>query len=110
MADKLVFSTNTGDRRKPPVSPDTSLSLPPRQQTLKIMRDNKSRHGKVVTVIAGFTLPEADLKMLSKTLKTLCGSGGTVKEGGIIEVQGDHHEKVTEKLKTLGYKVKLAGG
>jgi translation initiation factor 1 len=110
MADKLVFSTSDGDQRKPPVSPVTQISLPPRQQTLKVMRDNKGRHGKVVTVIEGFVLPEADLKTLSKTLKTLCGSGGTVKEGGVIEVQGDHREKVAEKLKTMGYKVKLAGG
>jgi translation initiation factor 1 (eIF-1/SUI1) len=33
-----------------------------------------------------------------------------VKEGGIIEVQGDHREKVGEKLTALGYKVKFAGG
>jgi translation initiation factor 1 len=108
---KVVFSTAAGDQRK---IPNTSSSDPASGKaapaTLKIMRDNKGRHGKMVTVISGFTLPEAGLKTLSKTLKTLCGSGGTVKEGGIIEVQGDHREKVAEKLKTLGYKVKLAGG
>jgi translation initiation factor 1 len=77
------------------------------------MRDKKGRRGKVVTVVSGFVLTEVDLKTLAKTLKNLCGSGGTVKNeatGQTIELQGDHREKVAEKLKTLGYKVKFAGG
>jgi translation initiation factor 1 len=108
---KIVFSTKTGDQRKKPVaSAFPRTSLPPARQNLKIMRDKKGRKGKMVTVITGFALTEADLKALAKTLKTLCGSGGTVKAGGVIEVQGDHREKVAEKLKALGYKVKFAGG
>jgi translation initiation factor 1 len=109
--NRVVFSTETGDQRKqsaPPASPHTSL--PPAQQNLKIIRDKKGRRGKVVTVVSGFVLTEADLKALAKTLKVLCGSGGTVKEGGIIEVQGDHRDKIAEKLRTLEYKVKLVGG
>jgi translation initiation factor 1 len=74
------------------------------------MRDKKGRKGKVVTVVSGFVLTGTDLKILAKTLKTLCGSGGTVKDGQVIEVQGDHRETIAEKLKELGYKVKLAGG
>ncbi|MBN1218650.1 MAG: translation initiation factor [Anaerolineae bacterium] len=108
---KVVFSTKTGDRRKKTVStPSSYASLPPRQQNLKVMRDRKGRQGKVVTVVSGFVLSETDLKALAKTLKTWCGSGGTVKEGRIIEIQGDHREKVAEKLQGLGFKVKLAGG
>lgn len=112
--DKLVYSTKTGDERKKNEAP-TSLrnSLPPAQQNLKIMRDKKGRKGKMVTVISGFTLTESDLEVLGKTLKTWCGAGGTIKnEAGvqIIEVQGDHRDRLAEKLKTLGYKVKLAGG
>ena len=109
--DRVVFSTETGDRRKQPASPASPrTSLPPAQQNLKVMRDRKGRKGKVVTVVSGFVLTEADLKALAKTLKILCGSGGTVKEGRVIEVQGDHRDKIAEKLKDLGYKVKLAGG
>jgi translation initiation factor 1 len=109
--NKVVFSTDTGDRRKMVANfSGDSASLPPAQQNLKIMRDNKGRAGKVVTVITGFMLAETDLKNLTKTLKTLCGAGGTVKEGGVIEIQGDHREKIAAKLRTLGYKVKLAGG
>jgi translation initiation factor 1 len=108
---KTVFSTKTGDQRKQPQAPAAPrTSLPPAQQNIKIMRDKKGRRGKMVTVATGFVLTEADLKALAKTLKTTCGSGGTVKAGGIIEVQGDHREKVGEKLTALGYKVKFAGG
>lgn len=112
--DRLIYSTRSGDERKKNDAPvGWRSSLPPAQQNLKIMRDKKGRGGKVVTVITGFALTEADLTELSKTLKGLCGAGGTVKhEDGlqIIEVQGDHRDKVAEKLRTLGYKVKLAGG
>ena len=112
--NKLVYSTKTGDERRKSETP-TGLrsSLPPTQQNLKIMREKKGRKGKMVTVISGFVLTDSDLDALGKTLKTWCGAGGTVKnEVGVqlIEVQGDHRERLAEKLKTLGYKVKLAGG
>ena len=111
---KLVYSTKTGDERKKAIRPATRRSsLLPSQQNLKVMRDKKGRKGKMVTVISGFALTEADLSALAKTLKSLCGAGGTTKteeNTQIIEVQGDHREKVADKLKSLGYKVKLAGG
>lgn len=111
---KVVYSTQTGDRRKQAASPaGPPRSLPPAQQNLRIERDKKGRGGKMVTVVSGFVLTEAGLKSLAKTLKTLCGAGGTVKnEAGeqIIEVQGDHRDKVAEKLRALGYKVKFASG
>ena len=111
---KTVYSTRSGDQRKHtarPAGPRTSL--PPQQHNLKVMREKKGRKGKVVTVIAGFSLTDSDLKALAKTLKNLCGSGGTAKNEAsdqTIELQGDHREKAAEKLKSLGYKAKLAGG
>jgi translation initiation factor 1 len=109
--EKLVYSTKTGDeRRKSKVPTRSHSSHSPAQQNLKIMRDKKGRGGKMVTVISGFVLSAAELETLAKALKTFCGAGGTVKnEAGIqsIEVQGDHREKIAERLKTLGYKVKL---
>lgn len=114
MSDKIVYSTRDGDRRQEPAGrPGSGRSLPPQQQTIKIMRDKKGRKGKMVTVASGFVLSEADLNALAKTLKTLCGAGGTVKvedNTQVIEVQGDHRDRVAEKLKSLGYKAKLAGG
>lgn len=111
---RIVYSTSTGDQRKQAAKQTgPQRSLPPAQQNLKIMRDKKGRKGKVVTVVSGFMLTEADLKALAKDLKNLCGAGGTFKNdptGQIIEIQGDHREKIAEKLKTLEYKVKFAGG
>ena len=46
---------------------------------------------------------------LAQQLKKLCGSGGSVKDG-VIEIQGDHCEKVQVKLSEMGFKVKRAGG
>jgi translation initiation factor 1 len=111
---KVVFSTRTGDLRKQEGERrGPQRSLPAGQQDLRVMRDAKGRKGKMVTVISGFVLSEADLEALAKTLKTLCGAGGTVKSelgGQVIEIQGDHGDKIAEKLKSLGYKVKFAGG
>jgi translation initiation factor 1 len=111
---KLVYSTKTGDeRKKARSSAGPSASLPPAQQDLRIMRDKKGRKGKVVTVISGFVLTESDLKDLAKTLKNLCGAGGTTKtedDTQLIEVQGDHRDRIAEKLAELGYKVKFSGG
>ena len=85
------------------------IDLAPRQQTAYVKRDRKGRGGKTVTVIYGLQHTPATFKELLTTLKATCGAGGTLKEGE-LEIQGDQREKVAEKLKELGYKVKLAGG
>ena len=61
-------------------------------------------------MIAGLPGGPAALAELAGVLKRHCGSGGTVQDDGTIEVQGDHRERVLEKLQALGYRVKLAGG
>ena len=76
---------------------------------VRVSRDRRHRRGKTVTVITGVPGSEAALAELGGTLKRLCGSGGTVKDGA-IEIQGDHRELVVAKLKELGFTVKLAGG
>ena len=45
----------------------------------------------------------------ARDLKRLCATGGSVR-GGTVEIQGDHREKVAERLRADGYTVKLAGG
>jgi translation initiation factor 1 len=45
---------------------------------------------------------------VASDLKRLCGSGGAVKDG-VVEIQGDHRERIAEHLGAR-HTVKLAGG
>jgi translation initiation factor 1 len=76
---------------------------------IRVRKETKGRKGKTVTTVTGVPLAEDDLKALGKELKQLCGSGGAVKDG-IIEVQGDHCEKLHGALLERGYAAKRAGG
>jgi translation initiation factor 1 len=80
-------------------------TLSPALQKLKVMKDSKQRAGKVVTVISNFIGKDDDLDDLAKTLKTKCGTGGSVKDGDII-IQGDVVDKVKKILSDLKYGVK----
>jgi translation initiation factor 1 len=84
-------------------------SLPPHEQTIYLHRDSKGRAGKTVTLVKKLVLSEQELKDLATKLKQVCGSGGTVRDG-VIEIQGEHREKIAEALKNMGYRVKMAGG
>jgi translation initiation factor 1 (eIF-1/SUI1) len=50
-----------------------------------------------------------ELAALGKQLRSACGSGGTVKDG-VLEIQGDHCERVMAELTKLGHKPKRTGG
>jgi len=76
---------------------------------VRIKRETKGRKGKGVCLVEGLALPEKELTAIAKRLKQVCGSGGAVKDG-IIEIQGDHREKLKAELEKQGFKVKLAGG
>ncbi|MDY6891608.1 MAG: translation initiation factor Sui1 [Pseudomonadota bacterium] len=76
---------------------------------VRIRRETKGRKGKGVTTISGLPLPGAELKRLAKTLKERCGTGGAIK-AGVIEIQGDHRERLQQILQAQGYTVKLSGG
>jgi translation initiation factor 1 len=104
-----VYSTSSGDLRKQPQKASSSRSLPPNQQTAYLHRESKGRGGKTVTLVKNLTLSPNDLKALATQLKQACGTGGTIKDG-IIEIQGDHREKIAGVLIKLGYKAKVAGG
>lgn len=77
---------------------------------VRVSRETKGRGGKAVTLVRGLPLPPDDLAALAKRLRTACGSGGTVKDG-VIEVQGDHAERLVALLAAEGqWVVKRAGG
>jgi translation initiation factor 1 len=54
-------------------------------------------------------LDPTTLTTTGKQLRAACGAGGTAKDG-VIEVQGDHVERVMAWLIRAGYRVKRAGG
>jgi translation initiation factor 1 len=76
---------------------------------VRVSRETQGRGGKAVTVVRGVALDAAGLAALGKQLKALCGTGGTAKDG-VIEVQGDHCDRVIAHLQQAGHKVKRAGG
>jgi translation initiation factor 1 len=103
--DRVVYTTGVGRIA------DASLSKNVRggDGIVRVRRETGGRGGKTVTTILGVPLPESALKDLAGELKRLCGTGGTVKDGG-IEVQGDHRDKIIAALIRRGYTVKAAGG
>lgn len=120
MPDRLVYSTDSGrvthcPRCGKPYKQcrcdDPSDAAPQKKSDgiVRVMRDRKGRGGKTVTLITGIPAGAETIASLAQQLKKLCGSGGTIKDGN-IEIQGDHRDKVMEKLTELGYKVKRAGG
>jgi translation initiation factor 1 len=110
----LVYSTDSGrmcpDCRQPVAQCTCKLpAAPTGDGIVRVSRETKGRGGKAVTLVKGVLLDAAALADLGKQLKAACGTGGTVKDG-VIEVQGDHIERVMQILKTQGYTVKRAGG
>lgn len=76
---------------------------------VRVSRETKGRGGKAVTLVRGLALDEAALLSMGKQIRTACGSGGTVKDG-VIEVQGDHCDRVLALLAAAGHPAKRAGG
>ena len=62
-----------------------------------------------VTVVTGAPLDEDGLKALAGELKKACGCGGTVRDG-VIEIQGEHRDRLVKLLQARGWTVKRAGG
>jgi translation initiation factor 1 len=112
----LVYSTESG-RMCPEcrralaecVCKTVAHRLPAGDGIVRVSRETKGRGGKSVTLVKGLALDALALASLGKQLRTACGSGGTVKDG-VIEVQGDHCERVIEALKKCGHSAKRAGG
>jgi len=83
-------------------------NLPNNEQDLRVWLERKGGN-KITTVIKNFIGTTEDLKDLGKTLKSICGTGGTAKNGEII-IQGDHRDKVLNQLVKVGFKAKKSGG
>jgi translation initiation factor 1 len=76
---------------------------------VRVGREVAGRGGKGVTVISGVPGNAAYLEELATRLKKLCGAGGAVKDG-VIEIQGDHRDRLVAELCKLGLEAKRSGG
>jgi translation initiation factor 1 len=106
---KKIIHQEFGNSDHPETLERETQDLPPQQQNLIIQATRKGRKGKTVTIISGFQTKPEKLHQLLKHLKTQCGSGGTIKDD-TLELQGSHAEKLSQILKSQGFKVKISGG
>lgn len=75
------------------------LSVPQDQDVqIKVAK----RGSKQVTIVRGLTSPMDERKKLLKDMKTKLGGGGSMIEG-VLELQGEHGEKILELLKKKGF-------
>jgi len=118
--NRLVYSTESGRICPSCGDPTTKCtcqkkktvekqSIFPDDGIVRIRREVKGRKGKTVTTVFGLPLNDNKLQNVVKTLKRLCGSGGTVKDG-VIMSQGDHRDTLQKEIQQQGYTVKLLGG
>jgi translation initiation factor 1 len=115
---RLVYSSDTGRAAPEPRVPKTNRQSPAPAKTsprlpddgiVRLFREKGGRGGKTVTVVRGLPAHADVLQATLTELKRLCGAGGTLRDGA-IEIQGDHRERISERLTALRYRVKLAGG
>ena len=103
----VVYSTDPDFVFKSEEEPQPKTLLPG-DQLLYISLDKKQRKGKKVTLVENFIGKEEDLQILSKTLKSKCGSGGSAKDGVII-IQGDFRDRIENFLQDAGFKTRKRG-
>ncbi|MGH8316586.1 MAG: translation initiation factor [Steroidobacteraceae bacterium] len=113
-----------------PMSIDRRAASPPQ---VRVGRKVAGRGGKGVSVISGLPLAAPDLEAMASRLKRLCGAGGRVVyrrapahdawagsasmdghlrafRDGVIEIQGEHRDRLVAVLRKLGYDAKRSGG
>lgn len=110
----LVYSTDSGRMcpacRQPVAQCRCKQpTVPQGDGAVRVGRETKGRGGKAVTLVRGLALAPDALVAMGKQLRTHCGSGGTVKDG-VIEIQGDHADRVVALLTQQGLTVKRTGG
>lgn len=112
----LVYSTDHGRTcpacRRPLASCSckaAAQALPAGNGQVRVARESKGRGGKTVTLVRGLPLAADALADTGRQLRAACGSGGTVKDG-VVEVQGDHVERVMAWLQQAGFAPKRTGG
>ena len=83
-----------------------------REEQKILIKLEKKKFGKMITVVEGIEDKSIKLKELCKRLKNKLACGGTVKENK-IELQGAHSNKVKEELVKSGFSsdtIEVKGG
>lgn len=113
---RLVYSTDGGRTcptcRRPLAACACAVAAQARplgDGQVRVSREKQGRGGKTVTVVRGLALDAGALAALGKQLRAACGAGGTAKDG-VLEVQGDHVERVLGFLAQQGHAARRAGG
>ena len=106
----LVYSTDAGrmcPKCRQPVADCVCArtAAPVGDGVARVACDTQGRRGKAVTVVRGLHLADDALAQLARELKAACGVGGTLKDG-VIELQGDHVERVLAELGARGLRGK----
>ena len=112
----LVYSTDSGRMCPACRQPLSACSCAAQARAaalgdgvVRVSCQTKGRGGKAVTLVRGLALDDVALAALGKRLRSACGAGGTVKDA-VLEVQGDHVERVLTWLQQEGIGAKRAGG
>lgn len=118
---ELVYSSEEGDLRRSGGAGSSGRKKgkrraaagpavrPPAGTRIKVKRETSGRRGKAVTTVSDIPLGDDEIKKLGNELKKRCGVGGTAKNG-VIELQGDHRDKVLAFLEESGHDAVAAGG
>lgn len=117
MADsRLVYSSDGGrvalpkqQHRSKSAAAGPVVPQAPDNGWVRIWRVKGGRGGKTATVVTGLPGSDDEVERLAVELRRAVGAGGAVRDGA-VEIQGDHRQRVQQKLAQLGFRVKLAGG
>jgi translation initiation factor 1 len=104
----LVYSTDGSlplPKPGPARRPQPSRGAVPDDGVVRVARER--RRNSAVTLVHG--LAAAELDAIGKDLRRVCGTGGTAKNG-VVELQGDHRDKVVAYFEKAQRRVKRAGG
>jgi translation initiation factor 1 len=82
---------------------------PPTAGRVRVRLERQGRGGKVVSVVENLPGHPERIEEVARALKSRCGAGGTVK-GRVVEIQGDHRERIVAALLALGLDAVKAGG
>lgn len=71
------------------------------EQKIKVKLETR-KYKKAITIIEGIDEKQIDIKEIAKKLKEKFACGGTAKNG-MIELQGNHLNKIKKELIVLGF-------